>query len=381
MLRLLFLPVLLVAAARSSATAADPPITRLWLSHRSPDPQKVVINWESPEPGNSVVQFHSGTGQPKSVTKDEMVTLHHVEIDVPADWTEVRYRVQSGEQQSAEAKFANYPQEGPLRVAVVADWQGRPKLDALLADKPHILCTAGDNIASLHGRCGVGVKDCTKPYGELIAAYPELFRSTRFMPALGNHDREIRERGPKPPEEAVYDVEATAYRKYFELPGDEWKWHFDLPAFGLRLAALDLNHIQDQGTTWQTCHPFTRDSEQFHWYEKLLSEGPQQPWTITLHNEKSGSMRAQEKGAWHNLFRRGTLAVTGFGYFAERAEADGFPYYNTALGAGAKYPDSKSVFFESAPSFLLLTVTKQQLVAELKSLEGKTLDRRTFSSR
>ena len=54
----------------------------------------------------------------------------------------------------------------------------------------------------------------------------------------------------QPPAEPVYDVGATAFRTFFALPGDGWKWHFDVPAFGVRFVALDLNHIQDRGTTW-----------------------------------------------------------------------------------------------------------------------------------
>lgn len=76
-------------------------------------------------------------------------------------------------------------------------------------------------IPDLHSKCGIGKKDCTKPYEALIDAYPDLFRSIPFMPVLGNHDREIRPRGMKPPAEAVYDIEATAFCKFFDLPGDK----------------------------------------------------------------------------------------------------------------------------------------------------------------
>lgn len=363
-----------------TATAvAQEPITRIWLSHQSQDPNQVVVNWESAAAGDSRVVIHDNEARVAGVTAIGNSTLHHVEVDLPERGKMVTYHVYTGEQESAALTLRAFPKDEPLRVAVVADWHAKANLNAIVADKIHILCTAGDNITNLHSRCGVGMKDCTKPYSELIDRYPELFRTVRFMPCLGNHDREIRPRGDKPPAESVYDVDATAYRKFFELPGDEWKWHFDLPEFGLRLVALDLNHIQDQGTTWQTCHPFTRNSEQFRWYDKLLSEGPQQPFTVTLHNEKSGSMRGQEKGELHRLFRRGTLAVTGFGYFAERAEVDGFPYYNTALGVGAKYKDAKAEFFESSASYLLLTVTKTAMTAELKSLEGKVLDTKKFT--
>jgi hypothetical protein len=324
-----------------------------------------------------MVRFGAESKPPQSLTVEESVTLHHVEIPLPEKNTAYRYSVQTGTEHSAEATFKAYPTD-TLRVAVVADWAGRPKLDAIIKDDVHLLLTAGDNIGSLHQRCGPGAIDCTKPYGELIDAYPVLFRSVPFMPALGNHDREIRPRGDKPPTEPVYDVEAAAFRKFFALPDDEWKWHFDVPDFGLRFVALDLNHTSDLGTTWQTCHPFDKQSEQFQWYEKLMT-GPNPPFVVTLYNESNSGMRSKEGGAWGKLFGRGTIAITGFGYFAERAEVDGFTYYNTALGVGAKYPDRQSKFFEGVASYVLLTITNDKMVVELKGLDGRVLDRKEFA--
>ena len=40
----------------------------------------------------------------------------------------------------------------------------------------------------------------------------------------------------------------------------------------VKSAALDLNHISDFGTTWQASHSFKKDSEQFRWYDKLMSD-------------------------------------------------------------------------------------------------------------
>lgn len=358
------------------ASAAE--ITRLWLSHRSNDPSKVVINWQSPKPGNAVVRYGVESGPMQTVAVEENSALHHVEIDCSTHGVRYRYEVQTGDDRSQPTTLKSYPRD-VLRVAVVADWQGKPKLDGIARDDVHLLLTCGDNINSLHEACGYGGVGCTEPYGRLIDAYPELFRSTPFMPSLGNHDREIRPRGPKPPPEPVYDVDATAFRKFFELPGDEWIWHLDMPAFDVRFAALDLNHIQDLGTTWQTCHSYDRASPQFQWFDHISSETGRPKFLVTLHNEKSSAMRSQEKSAWHEMFRRGTIAVTGFGYFAERAEVDGFSYYNTALGAGAKYPDPKSQFFAAQASYLLLTYAEGRMTAELKSLDGAVLDRKEFA--
>ena len=280
---LLGMLLLLVAIAPASAA-----ITRVWLSHHTQDPSKLVVNWETAQPGNSVVQFAPRGMQLDTVSIDEQVTLHHVEIPLERKNTIYRYSVASGQERSAEFTFKGYPIDA-LRVAIVADWAGKPKLDALVKDDVHLLLTAGDNIGSLHQRCGAGVKDCTKPYSELIDAYPQIFRSTPFLPALGNHDREIRPRGDRPPAEAVYDLEATAFRKFFALPGDEWKWFFDVPDFKLRFVALDLNHTSDLGTTWQTCHAFDAQSEQYRWLSQLDWEHP--PRLITIYNERNATVR------------------------------------------------------------------------------------------
>lgn len=360
--------------------AAADEITRIWLTHKANDPSKIVVNWTSDEPGDSVVRFGLTVEYSETVRIDENTTLHHVEIPLKHRDAIYHYSVSTGDQRSADAAFKAYPTD-VLRVAVVADWQGKPDLSAILKDNVHLLVTAGDNIARLWDECGEGSKECIKPYADLIDAYPELFRTTPFMPVLGNHDREIRPRGDKPPAEPVYDVDATALRLFFELPGDEWKWHFDVPEFDLRFVALDFNHISDFGTTWQTCHPFDEKSEQFGWYKKLM-EKPQ-PFVVTLYNERNASVRNQAGGKWHDLFRRGTCCITGFGYFAERAEVDGLPYYNTSLnGRGNQYPDPNSKFLAGEDSYILLTAKRGgPMTVEIKSLKNTVLDRRDFEPR
>src|SRR5205823_4643595 len=146
-------------------------------------------------------------------------------------------------------------------------------------------------------------------FSALVARWPELYRTTPWIPALGNHDRELRPRGPKPPAEPVYDVEATAYRRFFGLPTDGWRWHFDLLDFGVRFVAVDLSHLSDQGTTWQTCHSYTRGSEQFTWYERMMTESTQ-PFLITLDNEQNSRVRGLEKGAWGKLMMKGSAVLS-----------------------------------------------------------------------
>lgn len=372
-----------VAVAMGLAGPAQAQIERIWLTHQSPDPSKIVVSWESPSPGDSRVEFGTTAALGRSVHVPGERTLHHVEIPLSEKEVIWHYRVSTRGQASGIESFKGLPAR-ELRLAIVADWGfARPDLSALIRDDVHLLLTAGDNIPDLHTTCGVGVTDCTKPFASLIDRHPALFRSTPFMPGLGNHDREIRPRGPRPPEMPVYDVPATAYRRFFALPGDEWKWAFDIPDFDLRLIMLDLNHISDQGTTWQTCHPLGEDSEQLAWYEKTMRES-RAGHVLTIYNERNASVRSQAKGRWGRLIQQGSLAITGFGYFAERAEVDGFPYYNTALkGTGDRYPDPKSAFLASEDNYLLLSLDRDKgtLSAAIKALDGRVLDEKVYSKR
>ena len=101
---------------------------------------------------------------------------------------------------------------------------------------------------------------------------------------------------------------------------------------------------------------------------------------VTLYNERNATIRNQASGAWHDLFRRGTCCITGFGYYAERAEVDGFPYYNTSLsGTGDQYPDSHSKFLAGQDNYILLTVERVgTMTVAIKNLKGEALDRRVY---
>lgn len=364
---------LLLLLALSSATAA--PIERVWLSHASPEPSRIVVNWQTATPGNSVVEFGPGPDLGQRMELEAPTTHHQVEIPFEGRDGHLHYRVRSGDAVS-EVFRCKTPPSQELRLAIVGDWGFAMDRDlaALRRDDPHLLVSAGDNVPDLHGAGREG----GHAFAALIDRQPELFRSVPFLPVLGNHDRELTPRGPKPPAHPVYDVEATAFRAFFALPGDEWKWHFDLPGFDLRLIALDLNHIQDHGTTWQTCHAWQPDSAQLRWYADLM-QATQAGFVLTIMNEKQTQLQGLAKGAWHEHFRKGSALITGFGYFAERAVLDGgLPYYNTCLkGTGDLYKDPRSAFHAREDNYLLITARAGEPVlrAELKNLRGEVLDR------
>jgi hypothetical protein len=371
------LVVLLVMSIPASAQ-----VERIWLTHRTNNPSKLVVSWTTRTPGDSMVRYGPSKDYGQKVYASGNTTLHHIEIPLAEKDAKVHYAVSTGNQVSGDAVINGYPTE-VLRVAVIADGYRKPNLQALMKDKIHLLMTAGDNIPDLYHRCGIGTKDCTKPYEALIDAYPEMFRSIPFMPALGNHDHQIRPRGDKPPAEAVYDIEATAFCKFFHLPDEKWKWHFDVPAFEVRFVALDLNHIDDRGTTWQSCHNFKKGSEQFRWYEKLTAKRPEGFFIVTLHNEHNLTMRDQEEGAWGKTFRKGHLVISGCGYYAERDEVNGMTYLNTALTEPLHNAKPKVKFHANEPSYVLMTFHKGKatMTVELKNLDGVMLDRTTIAKR
>ncbi len=355
---------------------------RIWLGMSRSLPSHVTVCWETGEALPGVVHYGSTEGCEQATELQVASARHEAEVPLP-EQEDLFYRVQAGDQATPVYRVRN-PTGKTLRVAVVADWQGKPDLSAVVADEPHLLVTAGDNIARLWDAKHQGDRENLEPYRQLVDRYPALFRTIPVLPALGNHDREILPRGNKRyPDAPTYDPEATAFRAFFALPEDEWKWHLDVPGVGLRLIALDLNHTSDFGTTWQTCHPFDAASEQYRWYGELVAD-PKPRFLVTLQNEQNVAMRGKAGGIWEKLYRQGSAVVTGFGYFAERAEADGIPYVNTSLsGKGDQYKDPKGVFLAGEDSYVLLTVSSEPAEAklEIKSLAGQVLDSRSLVPR
>lgn len=372
------LPLILFFLCTASLDAAT--IERIWLTHAVNDSARITVNWEIDAPGPSLVEYGSNETLGKEAGSTEAVTLHHVEIPLDPEAPRHYYRVRCGADTSAVYSFKGYTGD-VIRVGLFADrgYARDRDLSILVKEDLHLLLTAGDNVASLHEKGLEG----TRAFSDFIDSQRDLFRTTPFMPVLGNHDRELTPRGPKPPAHAVYDVEATDYRSFFPLPDEGWKWRFDLAGYGVRFLALDANHVSDAGTTWQTNQPVTRDSVQHRWYAAEVDR-TDAPFLITVNNERNATMRGYDGGAWLPLFRQASAVITGFGYFGERAEVDGIPYYNTCLkGDGDLYKDPQSAFVTREDNYLLLTFTKDAptMRVEIKNLQGESLDTRVIKKR
>lgn len=373
---LLFLSSLILACA-----APGESITRIWLTHAENAPASLTVNWETPALGPSRVDFGDSGELGGTVESAEPVTLHHVAIPFPPAGA-LHYRVQSGDAQSAVHTVKSYGGD-TLRIAVAADWQDTPPLDALRADDPHLLVSCGDLIHGLIRFDTPGDVHFTDPFSRFIDQYSALFATTPFMPLLGNHDRQLFPRLLKPPPAPIYDLEATAFRSFFPLPAPGWNWYFDVPAFGLRLIALDLSHTPDAGTTWQSCQPFDADSAQFAWYRDRMAASDQ-PFVLTLYNEWHHLVNKHADGGWMPLIQQGSAAISGFGLFAERAEYGGLPCFNTALQTGEVFGNgTHTKFHKKAPSYLLITLFRDgsPMTVAIKDLQGAVLDRTEWPAR
>jgi hypothetical protein len=108
-------------------------------------------------------------------------------------------------------------------------------------------------------------------------------------------------------------------------------------------------------------------------------------FVLTLMNEKQTQMQGLTKGAWHEHFRQGSALITGFGYFADRAELSGsLPYFNTCLkGDGDLYKDPQSKFHAREDNYLLLTLTvgAPTMKLQFKNLRGEVLDTTEIAKR
>lgn len=358
-------------------------VERVWLTHQSPDPSKIVVSWETTDPGDSVVEFGTSASLGQTVKVPGSRQLHHVEIPLETKDALYHYRVRTGAQVSDIATFKAYPTR-QLRIVVVANIRADATLDftAIRKEDAHLLISAGDT-AMQYEFGAEGDPESTGSHSKLIGTQAELFRSTPFMPSLGNLDRKIRPKSPGPGVPA-YDISATGYRKFFALPGKEWLWAFDIPDFDLRIISVDMSHTGDFGTPNQSCHPFDKDSEQLKWYQETMG-ATAAGFVITLYGETSLKVRRHAEGAWKRLIEKGSIAISGECYHAERTVVDGFSYYNSSVrGNGTFGIDPDAAFLDKGASYLLLTFDRgsERMSVALKALnDGRVLDEQAFPKR
>lgn len=370
---------LLTLALTLTTLSAQAEIARIWLTHQSADPSKIVMSWQSAEPGPSVVEFGTSASLGESVTVEGNRTLHHVEVPLTEKDVVYHYKVKTGSQESPLASFKGYPTK-ELRIGVVANLRADAKIDlsALRKEDVHLLLSAGDT-AMQYQFCEENQPECLESHGTLVDTQSEIFRTTPFLPTLGNLDRKIRPNSDGP-EKPAYEIPATAYRTFFALPGKEWFWTFAIPDFDLQLVSVDMNHTGDFGTPNQSCHPFDADSEQIAWYRETM-ESTKAGHVVTLFGETGSRVRSHADGEWKRLIAEGTLAISGEAYHAERTLVEGIHYYNTSVrGNGTFGVDPDHDFIDPSGGYLLLTLDRKsgRVKVAIKDLEGRTLEEQSL---
>jgi hypothetical protein len=96
------------------------PIERLWLAHAVNDSARLTVNWETDQPGPSLVEYGTDETLGEEANSAEPTTLHHVEIALDPDAPRHYYRVRSGADESAIYSVKGYTGE-TIRVGPFAD--------------------------------------------------------------------------------------------------------------------------------------------------------------------------------------------------------------------------------------------------------------------
>ena len=97
--------ILAVLALWFSTDPALAQVERIWLTHRSNVPSKLVVNWTTKMPGESQVRFGPTKDYGQLIGVSGFTTLHRVEIPLAKKDAEVHYSVSSDGQVSPDAVF------------------------------------------------------------------------------------------------------------------------------------------------------------------------------------------------------------------------------------------------------------------------------------
>ncbi len=355
-------------------------IEAVWISYIDSEAKNIALNWSTSEASKGNVQFFNGKKVIQVEDTGKKGKLHSVRIstEIIKEHSDYKITDDSGSEFSSKIKL---PSGKELRAVFVGNLGFARGVDfsVLVADKPDIVFTCGDNVPALH-KNGKPL-DPNDMFLAAVKKFPrELLSSVPFMTIAGNHDKEIRERGKKYPKQNSYDSTAKAYCEFFNLPDPEWHWHLHFKEYNTTFVGFDLCHVRDFGTTWQACHPYDADSEQFKNFVEILDKYDT-GIVLPLINCKKTDLFSKQGKIWRPQFERCEAVIAGFGYFLERAKISktgDSKYYNTSLRVGDKYPDPCSEFFVAEGGYLLLVIDGKGGKSFLKNLKGDVLDESSF---
>ena len=376
-----------------------PGIDCVWLTHSEPTADSVTICWMSPEAGESRLKIALEGEPEKEIFVEGKRTLHQVKVPITLGTKRYQYQVFTGDKSSVPRRFKQYPDlrepGAELRVIIIGNrgyWKPKDRsFKPVYALDAHLGLSVGDNVPLLYDDEHVGedaIHNLAR-YVKLIRSQMTWFATTPFLPVMGNHDHQIRDRKavemrPLTEEEkknpvtvSAYDVQGRAFCEFFPLPDNRWTWHWNVPNSNVQFIGLDLNHDRDYGTTYGSCHAYHPESEQYKWFAKTIADTPEKI-RVALHNSAHSVGTHNDNALW-KLFNQCMVIFSGNSYIAarDRMKAGNLCYTTSLRGlATAKFRQGETYYSEGIDNFTLLTITANKMRIELRKLDdGSVLDK------
>ena len=219
--------------------------------------------------------------------------------------------------------------QSSVHFAVIGDYgfAGKPEADVaalVIGWKPEFIITTGDNNYDFGADSSID-RNIGQYYHSYIFPYAGSFGPgdtvNRFFPSLGNHDWR--------------DTGASAYLKYFTLPGNER--YYDFTRGPAQFFALDSDEKEPDGVT--------DSSTQAMWLKKKLNESTARWKVVYFHHApySSGNHGSSEKLQWPFEKWGASVVLTGHDHTYERVLIHGFPYFVNGLGGRSIYEMKKTV--------------------------------------
>ena len=238
------------------------------------------------------------------------------------------------------------PEDPEEVAALVAGWS------------PQFIATTGDNIQEDAGE-GDYVELVKPLYGAYITGH---LASTRFFPALGNHD--------------LNDASLADYQAFFTLPGNER--YYQVRRGFVELFILNSNSSEPAGRS--------STSAQAKWLEAMAALSSA-PWKIALfHHPPYSSVDGAAVAALQWDFKKLglDLVLSGHAHVYERLVVNGLTYLVCGLGGaaltsfGTVSPYSQ-YRYASEHGALKITASCQQLLIEPTNTDGNVIETVTLT--
>lgn len=354
-----------VLAAAGSAAAAPRMLKGPYLQDLAPESITVMWQLDVPQPAQLVVDGPSGS-QTIAVPAGRIT---EAKVSGLAPSSRYRYRVLAGDA-SWTGEFATAPPLGkdvPHSFVVVGDSryfveQHRRVVQRMSQEVPDFVLGTGDMVDEGHRQ---------DQWQQFFDVENEMLRDNVYFPALGNHDRQGRDRA------------ADAYRSYFSVPqnGNQTERYYAFTYASSRFIILDSNlysfALTDQ-TAWleRELIAARQDGNVHHIF--VVMHHP--PYSISLHG---GATDLRDR--WCPLFDKYDVSAvfSGHDHVYSRAETDGLRYFVSGGGGAALYPrrpksspiDLAAVKkFERVLHYLRVTVTGNRVEVTAIRADGTTIE-------